>query len=80
MDAARIYAQAGTLQVSSRLKAIALFHKARALQAAGVKPDSVQAYRSLLTLYGDQYDETETPYALSLATAPKALAQQIFAS
>jgi signal transduction histidine kinase/tetratricopeptide (TPR) repeat protein len=80
VEAAQAYRSAERLDVGARLKALALFRTARALQKANLQTAALEAYQTLLKLYGDQYDEFETPYILTLATAPEELTQRIFPS
>lgn len=79
-QAAVIYERAAKLNVTDRLKALAVFRRARALERAGSRESAVEAYRELLDRYGDQYDESDTPYAIVLALAPEDLARQVFVS
>jgi signal transduction histidine kinase/tetratricopeptide (TPR) repeat protein len=79
-EAAVIYGRAAGMNVTDRLKAFALFRQARALEKAGEREAAVQAHRTLLNLYADQYDESDTPYAIVLALAPEGLAGEVFVS
>lgn len=79
-NALSLYDQAEALDVPDRLKALAAFRSARTHQRVNGTAASVAAYRRLLKLYGDQYDEYQTPYSLALALAPRELAARIFPS
>jgi signal transduction histidine kinase/tetratricopeptide (TPR) repeat protein len=76
--AAQTYRSAEKLEVNARLKALARFRTARALQNANRLTDAIGVYQTLVKLYGDQYDEFQTPYILSLAAAPEELTRKIF--
>jgi signal transduction histidine kinase/tetratricopeptide (TPR) repeat protein len=78
--AAQMYHSAEALDVNIRLKAIAAYRKARALQKANQKAASMEAYKALIKAYGDQYDETQTPYLLTMATARGELTERLFPS
>ncbi len=79
-NAARLYRRAEQLAVSKRLKALAASCAAKALLDAGDTAASVQASQRLLSLYGDQYDLSMTPYALELNQGPDSLVGGIFKS
>jgi signal transduction histidine kinase len=76
--AAQVYLSAEKLDVSARLKALALFRRAGALQKARQQAAARKAYQTLIQSYGDIYDESQAPYALTLATAPEELSRTVF--
>ena len=79
-EAIPIYQSAQMLDVGDRLKALALFRKARALQKANRQTAAVETYQKLVTLYGDQYNESRIPYVLYLAASSEAWTERIFPS
>lgn len=79
-NALRIFLRAESLPVVKRLKAHAAFHAARAEMNAHGPAAAVPAYQRVLEIYGDQYDESRTPYALVLALDPQLPTNQIYKS
>ncbi len=79
-NALRVYTQASKLDVPDRLKALAAFRAAKMDQRENGTVASLPAFRELLRLYGDQYDETQTPYKLVLALDRMELANRIYTS
>jgi signal transduction histidine kinase/tetratricopeptide (TPR) repeat protein len=80
LQAAALYGKAESLPVPQRLKAIALYHAARVLEKSGSKAGALESFQRLLRLYGDQYDESQNPYILTLAISPENWSQRIFES
>ncbi len=77
-NALKLYRRAEALDVSDRLKALAAFRTARALEGAGRMAEAVPAYKRLIKLYGDQYDEYRTPYTIALLRAPLTIAGPVY--
>ncbi len=65
--ASRFYEHAERMNVNPRLKALAAFRQGEVFRKANDYEAAAKAYQHLLSLYGDQYDQTQTPYILSLA-------------
>lgn len=80
VQAAGFYRNAAQLAVPNRLKALALFRTAQALNKSGQKSAALEIYRWLLRSYGDQYDQSQTPYVLSLSALPEEWTRPIFQS
>jgi signal transduction histidine kinase len=64
--AALAYNRAETMEVNARMKAFAVFRRAKAFQKLNDTAASARTYNYLLDSFGDQYDPSQTPYALSL--------------
>lgn len=63
-EAAGFFSRAEDLNVSERLKALAVYRYAQGLLRGNHIEEAAKAYAHLLDRYGDEYDSTQTPYAL----------------
>ena len=71
-EAAQLFRQAEALRVSARLKGLALSRAASSLRRAGREPEAREALRRLALRYGDEYDRSQLPHILRLATGDDA--------
>lgn len=70
--AAQAFRQAEALPVGPRLRGTALYRAAWALRRTGREREAREALRLLVRRYGDEYDLSQRPFALAVATSEDA--------